>query len=551
MDSRNFPTQSSSYVGLLNSQQGSVLHENFPYESSQTSSTNVSDHEIRPEGVKAAKSKMNTAKEKSLAEYTSIWEMKKEDLAMKERLSKLAILDTLLAKKEPLSEAEKVKLKMGHDYSYSQPSESEDYGGNSVDSGYSETKDLIRRDQAKISYNARARIQYPPQPQVEFGFPQTCYCGAQPRIATSNSRNDPGRRYYTCAHVDDGECHVWKWWDVAVMEEMRARDRHVLQLAEKVDSLTLLTDYETEQKMVRLEKIVREKSRFSNGFEYFVSVMVIVLVLIGCVDCMVVPSVSIAKFVSQTSSTNVSDHEIRPEGVKAAKYKRNTAKEKSLAEYTSIWEMKKEDLAMKERMSKLAILDTLLAKKEPLSEAEEVKLKMGHDYSYSQPSESEDYGGNSVDSGYSETEDLIRRDQAEISYNARARVQYPPQPEVEFGFPQTCYCGAQPLLATSNSRNDPWRRYYTCAHVDDGECHVWKWWDVAVMEEMRARDRHVLQLAENVDSLTLLTDYETEQKMVRLEKIVREKSRFSNGFEYFVGVMVIVLVSIGVVLMFK
>ncbi|KAF2539102.1 hypothetical protein F2Q68_00020327 [Brassica cretica] len=102
MDSRNLPTQSSSYVGLLNSQQGSVLHENFPYESSQTSSTNVSDHEIRPEGVKAAKSKMNTAKEKSLAEYTSIWEMKKEDLAMKERLSKLAILDTLLAKKEPL-----------------------------------------------------------------------------------------------------------------------------------------------------------------------------------------------------------------------------------------------------------------------------------------------------------------------------------------------------------------------------------------------------------------------------------------------------------------
>ena len=34
--------------------------------------------------------------------------MKKEDLAMKERLSKLAILDTLLAKKEPLSEAEEV-----------------------------------------------------------------------------------------------------------------------------------------------------------------------------------------------------------------------------------------------------------------------------------------------------------------------------------------------------------------------------------------------------------------------------------------------------------
>ncbi|XP_013594709.1 PREDICTED: glutathione S-transferase T2-like [Brassica oleracea var. oleracea] len=75
---------------------------------------------------------------------------------------------------------------------------------------------------------------------------------------------------------------------------------------------------------------------------------------------------------SQTSSTTVGDHEIRPEGIKAAKAKRNNAQGKSLAEYTSIWEMKKKDLMMKEKLSKLAILDTLLAKKEPLSEVEEV-----------------------------------------------------------------------------------------------------------------------------------------------------------------------------------
>lgn len=35
-------------------------------------------------------------------------EVKKEDLAMKERLTKLAILDTLLQKSEPLTEAEEV-----------------------------------------------------------------------------------------------------------------------------------------------------------------------------------------------------------------------------------------------------------------------------------------------------------------------------------------------------------------------------------------------------------------------------------------------------------
>ncbi|XP_013639220.1 glutathione S-transferase T3-like [Brassica napus] len=75
---------------------------------SQTSSTTVGDQDIRPEGVKAAKAKMNNGQGKSVAEYTNIWEMKKEDLMMKDKLSKLAILDTLLAKKEPLSEAEEI-----------------------------------------------------------------------------------------------------------------------------------------------------------------------------------------------------------------------------------------------------------------------------------------------------------------------------------------------------------------------------------------------------------------------------------------------------------
>ncbi|CAN6896510.1 unnamed protein product [Brassica oleracea] len=69
------------------------------------------------------------------------------------------------------------------------------------------------------------------------------------------------------------------------MEEMRARDTHTLQLSEKVDYLTFWNDYdpqlnkfkdlqnETEQKLVRLEKIVSElaekRTRLTNGFEYF------------------------------------------------------------------------------------------------------------------------------------------------------------------------------------------------------------------------------------------------------------------------------------------
>ncbi|KAG2323654.1 hypothetical protein Bca52824_016867 [Brassica carinata] len=48
------------------------------------------------------------------------------------------------------------------------PSESEEYGENSADSGYSQTEADILLDQAKI---VSGRLQYPPQPEVEFGFP--------------------------------------------------------------------------------------------------------------------------------------------------------------------------------------------------------------------------------------------------------------------------------------------------------------------------------------------------------------------------------------------
>ena len=59
---------------------------------------------------------------------------------------------------------------------------------------------------------------------------------------------------------------------------------------------------------------------------------------------------------------------------------------------------------------------------------------MGLDYSYRQPSQSDDYGlGNTTESDHCSTEMNIMLDQAEIE---ASRVQYPPQPEVEFGFPK-------------------------------------------------------------------------------------------------------------------
>ncbi|KAG2322277.1 hypothetical protein Bca52824_015490 [Brassica carinata] len=83
---------------------------------------------------------------------------------------------------------------------------------------------------------------------------------------------------------------------------------------------------------------------------------------------------------------------------------------------------------------------------------------MGLDYSYSQPSQSETFGGDELDSEYNEVEALIQQDQAQLHYENAQPFVYPPQPEVEFGFPQICYCGSEPNIATSSD----FRRYYTC-----------------------------------------------------------------------------------------
>ncbi|KAL1194016.1 hypothetical protein V5N11_008775 [Cardamine amara subsp. amara] len=90
--------------------------------SAQSSSSQVGvigeDEAIgRPPGVKAAKATAkrsarkaaglgNEESEKLLLECKKMWVIKQQDLAMREKLSKNKLLDSLLAKSEPLSDIE-------------------------------------------------------------------------------------------------------------------------------------------------------------------------------------------------------------------------------------------------------------------------------------------------------------------------------------------------------------------------------------------------------------------------------------------------------------
>ncbi|KAF8050728.1 hypothetical protein N665_1895s0004, partial [Sinapis alba] len=170
---------------------------------------------------------------------------------------------------------------------------------------------------------------------------------------------------------------------------------------------------------------------------------------------------------------------------------------------------------------------------------------MGQDYSYIQPSSSEEY---EIDiTSLLQAEADIYVDEADSSQNLAEPFQYPPQPEADDGIPKICYCGGEPFVATSYTSKDPGRRYFTCENAEDGDCHVWKWWNVAVVEEMTDFQRQLREIKDQRN--------ETEQRLVKLEETVwelaKKKSGVRDGFPLCVCVVDSVFVIICMVVMFK
>uniref|UniRef100_A0A0D3CIA7 Zinc finger GRF-type domain-containing protein n=2 Tax=Brassica oleracea var. oleracea TaxID=109376 RepID=A0A0D3CIA7_BRAOL len=131
-------------------------------------------------------------------------------------------------------------MNMGQDYSYTQPS-SEEFDINSL----LEAEAALYGDEAQSSYIIAEADQYPPEPEADEGIPRTCYCGSEVVVETSYNRKDPGRRYFSCNNVDDGDSHIWKWWDVAIQEELRETQTQLRMVKDQF--------FESDQKVAKLE----------------------------------------------------------------------------------------------------------------------------------------------------------------------------------------------------------------------------------------------------------------------------------------------------------
>ncbi|KAG2256451.1 hypothetical protein Bca52824_075745 [Brassica carinata] len=112
MDSNPYNKHNSTFVHLLNSQQEVVFgvgeDSNFadtPLERIQRRTWTPTDDAAKGYG------KQEKAEGKTVAGFESMWRIRKEDMAMKERLSKMKLLDSLLAKNEPLADYEEALKK--------------------------------------------------------------------------------------------------------------------------------------------------------------------------------------------------------------------------------------------------------------------------------------------------------------------------------------------------------------------------------------------------------------------------------------------------------
>ncbi|XP_013721277.1 glutathione S-transferase T3 [Brassica napus] len=78
-------------------------------ETSQATESKTSESDegtTRPPGVKAAKARGKKPQGKDVEEYQKMWNIRQQDVANKEKLYKMSLLDNLVAKKETLSETE-------------------------------------------------------------------------------------------------------------------------------------------------------------------------------------------------------------------------------------------------------------------------------------------------------------------------------------------------------------------------------------------------------------------------------------------------------------
>ncbi|CAN8242144.1 unnamed protein product [Cochlearia groenlandica] len=110
-----------------------------------------------------------------------------------------------------------------------------------------------------------------------FGHIKKCLCDSDAIVEASSTSTNPGRLFYTCPSRDDGNCHMCKWWDEAMMEELTCIKREVAiqsELKEQIDELASLKDliHKSNNHVAELKNMTQKLS---------IALITLVVVLVG------------------------------------------------------------------------------------------------------------------------------------------------------------------------------------------------------------------------------------------------------------------------------
>ncbi|CAH2034701.1 unnamed protein product [Thlaspi arvense] len=93
------------------------------------------------------------------------------------------------------------------------------------------------------SSGIRRRLARHVVPINEYGILTQCYCGARAILDTCRSTMDPGRRFFTCPNVGDGNCHIWKWLNEGILEELTTIKNDYETVLDKLELFTYIDDF--------------------------------------------------------------------------------------------------------------------------------------------------------------------------------------------------------------------------------------------------------------------------------------------------------------------
>ncbi|KAF8111960.1 hypothetical protein N665_0070s0030 [Sinapis alba] len=95
----------------------------------------------------------------------------------------------------------------------------------------------------RTSGNVRRR-----QGDTSGGIPRKCRCGATSMIMTSETVKNPGRLFYCCPYGSkESKNHLFKWTDIAMVEEMNEVETKVEKIEMDVGAVkSMVEDCEKE-----------------------------------------------------------------------------------------------------------------------------------------------------------------------------------------------------------------------------------------------------------------------------------------------------------------